>query len=51
MAVEMCGPQRITPKGSIGNIALGAYQTIPKMDKPCLWTDGVLRLEGGIEDQ
>ena len=51
MAVEMCCSQRIAFKGSIGNIALGAYQTVPETDKPCPGAAGVLRPEGGMEDQ
>ena len=51
MAVEMCCFQRIAFEGCIGNIAPGAYQTVPETDKPCLGADGVLRLEGGMEDQ
>ncbi len=51
MAVEMRCSQRVAFKGCVGNIALGAYQTVPETDKSCLWTEGVLRLERGMEDQ
>ena len=49
MTVEMCWSQRIAFQGSIGNIALGFYQTVPEADKSGLGTDQTLRLDGRKE--
>jgi hypothetical protein len=51
MAVEVGRSQRIAFEGPIGYIALDLYEAIPKADESSLWTEELLRLNGGMEDQ